>query len=168
MIYAFDTYYYSDKAKTVGIGFERWDADDCAGIWEDWRAVPDEYVSGAFYKRELPCLLQLLARIQPTDQDIVVVDGFVVLDDAGKPGLGGRLFESLDASVPVIGVAKSNFAGLNLLKREVLRGDSARPLYITAIGIGLDLAADHIRQMKGAYRIPDLLKKLDQLTRTNG
>jgi len=28
MIYAFDTYYHSDKAKTVGIGFERWDADD--------------------------------------------------------------------------------------------------------------------------------------------
>ncbi|HRJ16128.1 MAG TPA: hypothetical protein PLI34_14115, partial [Saprospiraceae bacterium] len=111
---------------------------------------------------------QLLTRIQPTAQDILVVDGFVVLDDTGKPGLGSRLHEALGGNVPVIGVAKSNFAALNLLKREVLRGDSARPLYITAAGLDLDLAADHIRQMKGEYRMPDLLKKLDQLTRTNG
>jgi deoxyribonuclease V len=37
------------------------------------------------------------------------VDGYVWLDSNGTPGLGGRLWASLDQRVCVIGVAKTRF-----------------------------------------------------------
>ncbi len=39
-----------------------------------------------------------------------VIDGYVWLDDQGKKGLGARLYDALDAQIPVIGVAKTLFA----------------------------------------------------------
>ena len=92
----------------------------------------------------------------------------MVLDDAGSPGLGAHLYRALDGRIPVIGVAKTNYASVHLAKAEVLRGDSARPLYITAMGIDLAQAAGHIHAMHGAYRLPDLLKELDGLTKEPG
>lgn len=147
------------------MGFENWtDKEATLELNEDLE-VPDEYVSGEFYKRELPCIMSILTQIKLQKEDIIVVDGFVVLDDGGKLGLGGHLYEELNRQVPIIGVAKSNFATLDALKREVLRGDSKRPLYITSLGINLDKAAQYIQNMYGEYRIPDILKKLDQKTK---
>ncbi|KOY88133.1 endonuclease V [bacterium 336/3] len=165
MIFAFDTHYNNNKAHTVCMGFENWtDKEATLELSEDLE-VPDEYVSGEFYKRELPCIMSILTQIKLQKEDIIVVDGFVVLDDRGKLGLGGHLYEELNRQVPIIGVAKSNFATLNTLKREVYRGDSKRPLYITSLGIDLDKATAYVQSMHGAYRIPDILKKLDQKTK---
>jgi exodeoxyribonuclease-5/deoxyribonuclease V len=97
--------------------------------------------------------------------DVIVVDGFVFLDDEGKFGLGGHLFESMSVKLPVIGVAKSNFATIAALKRAVYRGESKKPLYVTAIGMDLDEAAENIGNMAGTYRMPDLLKILDLKTK---
>jgi deoxyribonuclease V len=47
----------------------------------------------------------------------------------------------------------------------VLRGGSARPLYVTAAGLSADEAARRVRDMHGPYRIPTLLKRVDQLCR---
>jgi deoxyinosine 3'endonuclease (endonuclease V) len=96
----------------------------------------------------------------------IVVDGFVVLDDAGKPGLGGRLYEYLDQKIPVIGVAKTNFAQNIVTKRAVVRGQSSKPLFVTALGMDIGTAADHVKNMHGDYRMPTLLTALDRLTKS--
>lgn len=47
----------------------------------------------------------------------------------------------------------------------VLRGASVKKLYITSVGGELDLAKEYILKMHGIYRIPTLLKQLDQISK---
>lgn len=140
--------------------FERWtDAAPTAHLIEVLQDV-QPYVPGEFYRRELPILLALIGRVREP-LDIILIDGYVCLGD--EPGLGQHLFEKLGGKTPVIGVAKSRFHDTDAI--EVLRGHSQSPLYITAAGIPLDEAAEHVRQMHGPYRIPTLLKQVDQLSK---
>lgn len=165
MILAFDTYYYENKAKTVCIAFEDWTSGVSMQLFTEVLEGIEEYVPGAFYRRELPCILSLLKQIDLKAVETIIVDGFVYLDDANRPGLGAHLYQQLNAEIPVIGVAKTNFASIEINKRAVLRGQSAHPLYVTAVGMELDLATEKVRNMSGPNRIPDLLKQLDQLTK---
>lgn len=167
MILAFDTYYIEDKAKTVCLAFESWEEEHLTDTHIEFTECLEEYKPGEFYKRELPGILNILKKIDLNDIDVIIVDGYVVLDDSGKLGLGGHLYESLYQKIAVVGVAKSNFFTLNTGKHEVLRGESTRPLYITALGIDSSFAAQRIKQMKGEFRMPDLLKELDRLTKEN-
>lgn len=166
MILAFDTYYFENKAKTVCMAFENWNNSDEFKIFAEILENVNEYIPGEFYKREMPCILSLLQKIDYPNIDAIIVDGFVFLDDNSKLGLGGHLYEALDCKIPVIGVAKSNFATINKNKKELCRGESKNPLYITSIGMDLDTAAENIRCMSGQYRMPTLLKELDKLTKT--
>lgn len=89
-----------------------------AGLWfRGWPATMVEaevvvpladiaaYEPGAFYRRELPCLLKVLeAGPRP---DVILVDGYVWL--GGKPGLGARLHDAVGGIV--VGVAKTRFEG---------------------------------------------------------
>lgn len=165
MILAFDTYYFENKAKTVCISFEDWSREENYTVTSEIIEGVEEYVPGEFYKRELPCILSLLRKMESRDIQTIIVDGFVYLDDQEKLGLGGHLYNQLDGKVPVIGVAKTNFATLEKNKRSVLRGQSANPLYITAIGMDVEKAAGLIGNMNGPNRIPSLLKTLDTLTK---
>ena len=165
MILAFDTYYYDDKAKTVCLAFEQWTDDKATAIYTEILDHIAEYVPGEFYKRELPCILSLLKTIDCSLVETIIVDGFVYLDDDNKLGLGGHLYHALDAKIPVIGVAKTNFATIVNNKRPVERGISKSPLYITAIGTDLNQAAEHIATMHGEFRLPTLLKEMDRLTK---
>jgi deoxyribonuclease V len=167
MIAAFDTYYFDSKAKTVCVTFFKAESEDPERIYYEILDNIEEYISGEFYKRELPCILSLLRKLNEKIE-LIIIDGFVYLDDMNKLGLGGHLYEFLDGKVPVIGVAKNNFATIKSNKRELFRGKSERPLYITAIGIDIDKAVDFIKRMDGQYRIPTLLKKLDTLTKEIG
>ena len=124
------------------------------------------YTPGAFYRRELPCLLEVLGQVQ-APLDVVVVDGHVWLDQERKPGLGAYLYRALDERIPVVGVAKNPFGDF-VGQRCVLRGRSRRPLYITAAGVGVDVAAECVRRMHGAHRIPSALARADQLSRKRG
>jgi deoxyribonuclease V len=121
-----------------------------------------EYQPGAFYKRELPCLLALLATIT-IPLDYIVIDGFVYLDDQHKYGLGAHLYTALAGQIPVIGVAKTPFQGAPSL--PVLRGQSQQPLLVSSIGCDSAQAAAWVAQMHGIHRIPTLLKAVDQLAR---
>jgi deoxyribonuclease V len=47
----------------------------------------------------------------------------------------------------------------------VLRGSSARPLFITSAGLPAADAADLVRRMAGRYRLPDALRRADTLAR---
>lgn len=165
MILALDTYYQNDKAKTVCIRFANWTDEQPAEVVTEELDGIEEYQPGSFYKRELPCILSILKKTSLQTIDAIIIDGYVLLDDSGKHGLGGYLYEALERKIPVIGVAKTNFAHNTLHKGEVYRGDSQRPLYITTLGIPLETACNYIRSMHGAYRIPTLLKTLDTLTR---
>ena len=64
---------------------------------------------------------------------------------------------------PVIGVAKTSFVGATAT--PVIRGASATPLYVTAIGIEQAVAAAQITAMHGPFRIPTLIKRADTLAR---
>ena len=167
MILATDTYYHTDgTAKAVGILFRDW--TDAAPVQTIEVDIPDvaAYEPGAFYKRELPCILAVLKQCQLSLIQAIVIDGYVVLNDSDKPGLGVYLYEALGQQIPVIGVAKTSFHENTIHVAEVLRGDSANPLFITSIGMELPLAADLVRNMYGPYRMPHLLKLLDGVTRS--
>ena len=162
---AFDTFYAEDSATTVAIQFENWTDETETHVYKETLTNVAPYVSGQFYKRELPCILSLLKQIDLTNCKAIIVDGFVVLDDAGGKGLGGYLYESLEKKTPIIGVAKNDFAKPFKSKRAVFRGTSKKPLFITTMGIDLDLASQHIKKMHGLHRFPTLLKKVDSLSR---
>ena len=98
------------------------------------------------------------------EPQLIVIDGYVWLDD-DRPGLGARLFESLDAKTPVIGVAKTRFLSSKAAV-SICRGESESPLFVTAIGVDVSQAADWIRSMHGPFRIPTLLKRVDHLARS--
>ncbi|MEF9478565.1 endonuclease V [Chryseobacterium sp. 1B4] len=164
MIYAFDTYYYEDYANTVCIAFEDWTSEKEVETFIEQTPVSSEY-ERAFYKRELPCILSLLKKIALSPEDIIIVDGYVTLDNDGKIGLGGHLYEALEMKYPIVGVAKNEFTTPDSRRRSVFRGDSKTPLFVTARGIDIDEAKCMVEKMYGNYRIPTLLKKLDQLSR---
>lgn len=165
MILAFDTYYYDNKAKTICIEFTEWNQEKDFKVHTEIIDNVSEYIPGEFYKRELPCILSLLNNIDLKLVDIIIVDGFVYLDDDKKYGLGGHLYEKLDKKIPIIGVAKTNFANIEKDKKALLRGDSKKPLYVTSIGIDLEDAFQKIESMAGEFRIPTLLKEMDRLTK---
>jgi deoxyribonuclease V len=79
-----------------------------------------------------------------------------------RPGLGQHLYEYFDGTIPVIGVAKSRFKGASGI--EVYRGKSTS-VYVTAAGIDPNIAAERIRMLHGAPRLPTLLKYVDFLAR---
>lgn len=165
MIYAFDTYYFENYANTVCIAFEDWNSDKETEIYTAKTAIISDYESGAFYKRELPCIINLLKNIELKQGDFIIVDGYVTLDNDGKIGLGGHLFEALDHKFPVIGIAKNGFNSQDDIRREVYRGNSRSPLFLTARGVDVDAVKTKVEEMHGNFRIPSLLKKLDQISR---
>jgi deoxyribonuclease V len=121
------------------------------------------YRAGAFYERELPCILEVLALVR-TPVRAVLVDGYVELDERGTPGLGARLHASLAGAIPVVGVAKTPY-GEGAFAARVLRGTSRRPLFVTARGLPVARAAELVRAMEGAHRVPTLLARVDRLAR---
>ena len=165
MILAVDTYYEDNLAKTVLASFEYWEDQEFTQIYFEELQIDENYVSGEFYKRELPCILSILKKVDIYSVEAIIIDGYVYLDNFKKFGLGGHLYEKINRKLPIIGVAKTNFLTNTLNKLELLRGKSKNPLYITSIGIEQIIAKQYISRMFGEYRIPKLLKELDKLTK---
>jgi len=94
---------------------------------------------------------------------VVAVDGYADLDPGGRPGLGAHAHAEF--GIPVIGVAKTAFHTATHAV-PVLRGTSARPLFVTAAGMPRDEAAGLVRHMAGQHRLPDALRRADTLART--
>lgn len=165
MILAVDTWYFENKARTACIGFLHWDDADFACSWTEELDNIAAYEPGAFYKRELPCILGILKKTGTDNITCIIIDGFVYLDDDNAPGLGAYLYEALGKQIPVVGVAKTDFLRNRHNKKALLRGSSKTPLFITAAGITAAAAAEKIALMHGDNRIPTLLAKLDRMTR---
>lgn len=163
MILATDVYYddVACSARAAAIAFATW--GDAVPASEHVAVVTGvaPYEPGAFFKRELPCLLRVIedSKVAPT---LVVIDGYVDLAP-DHPGLGRHLYDALRREVAVVGVAKTFFRGSAAV--EILRGISLSPLYVTAAGMDADLAAQQVQYMHGPHRIPTLLQRVDALSR---
>lgn len=160
-----DVAYQTDTAKVVGGFFEKWSDETLVQLATKTVSHIQPYISGEFYKRELPCLLDFLQDCSLSKLNTIIIDGFVCLDDEGKKGLGGYLYEHLSGQIPIIGVAKTNFHNNVKHVSQVYRGNSKKPLYVSAIGIHLQQAADCIKNMYGQYRLPHLIKQVDTKTK---
>ena len=165
MIVAFDTYYSANSAKTVGIGFHNWMDNEIAVIKSEIIEGVAEYESGKFYKRELPCILSLLNKFEIGRIKTIIVDGYTTIDNKGENGLGGYLYDSLKRKIPVVGIAKNRYKLNSMNAKEILRGNSSKPLFISTLGIDLDLVAEKVKSMHGDFRIPTILKMLDLQTK---
>ena len=62
-------------------------------------------------------------------------------------------------------MAKSGFYGNNKNVCELKRGESKKPLFITALGMDLKTAFENVKSMHGNFRMPTLLQMLDTLTK---
>ena len=160
---AVDVAYEATRALSAGVTFTGWDDATPTGEFTTWVSPVAPYVPGEFYRRELPCILALLPLL-PTQPEVIIVDGYVQLGTERRAGLGQHLYVALAGAIPIIGVAKKAFQGTPT-SAELYRGGSARPLYITAIGLDADIAKERIATMHGDHRLPTLLKRVDQLCR---
>ncbi|MCK5897869.1 MAG: endonuclease V [Methylococcales bacterium] len=158
-----DVQYDGTKAVVAGIIFSNWTSNSIHETILTPVSNVKPYQAGAFYKRELPCILKLLEKIR-LPLELIIIDGFVVLGSDNTDGLGMYLYNALHQKTPIIGVAKKAFVNTPV-DYEIYRGDSKKPLYVTAIGIDISEAKAHITTMHGKHRIPSLLKKVDQFCR---
>jgi deoxyribonuclease V len=163
MILTVDVAYQKDAAIVGGILFRDWTDEKPLKELVISCSIPDNYMPGQFYRRELPCIAALLEQV-PEALDCILIDGYVHLGRAREPGLGKHLRDMLEQKVAVIGVAKTAYKDTPK-SCEVLRGKSRNPLYVTADGIKQDRAAFLIKNMHGQDRIPTLLKYVDSLCR---
>jgi deoxyribonuclease V len=156
-----DVDYRATGAVAAGLWFRGWSAESavCQAV-ACFQAVA-EYEPGAFYRRELPCLLGVLALgLRP---DAVVVDGYVWLG-GGKPGLGAHLHAAIRGVV--VGVAKTRYSPATDAI-PICRGKSQSPLFVSAAGMSAREAANHLMRMHGPCRVPALLKQVDALARSH-
>lgn len=161
---AVDVHYRDDgSALAAGILFANWETDAVARETAVTIPTVSAYVPGRFFERELPCILALVESLD-TAPATIVIDGYVTLGPDERPGLGAHLFEALDRKIPVIGVAKNRFRDTPP-SAELLRGRSARPLYVTSAGIAQEEAKRRVASMHGTGRIPSLLAAADRLSR---
>lgn len=164
MLLAIDVHYENGFASVAGVCFQRWEDDKALDVLKCRIETPSVYLPGEFYRRELPCLTALIQRFD-LSPDTVVIDGFVYLDGYRRPGLGKYLYDSLQGSVSVIGIAKSRFKDIGD-EFAVFRGASTRPLYVTSAGVPVEDAKKCIEAMHGRHRIPTLLKLADSECKT--
>ena len=163
MLLAFDAHYSDTSTRLAAALFDDWASTEAQEIrtWEGGPAAP--YQPGEFYKRELPLILTALEDFELTPLEAIIIDGYVYLNEQGRLGLGGHLYHELGERIPVVGVAKSYFRDTNA--EAVLRGESSKPLYVTAMGMPPEEAANHLRAMAGPYRMPDILAAVDRATK---
>jgi deoxyribonuclease V len=179
----------SNRASAAGVVFVEWTSSEPEEELTRIHDSPAPYEPGLFYRRELPCLMPLIATARAAHPiRTIVIDGYVDLgpDPSGpvparpddrtslvfgslraplaKPGLGRHLHDALGPEVSIVGVAKTRFAGAPAV--EVLRGRSERPLFITAAGIDPSAAAAGVSSMHGDHRLPALLARVDRLARS--
>lgn len=164
MILAIDVHYKETYAKAVGVLFD-WEDETPKEIITTIVKEVAEYESGQFYKRELPCILELLKQIDLEKVECIIVDGHVYVDNDKMLGLGGHLYHSLNQTIPIIGVAKNSFVNTERVSFPIYRGESRQPLFVSAIGTDIIEMSNKIKNMRGNFRIPTILKELDRLTK---
>lgn len=124
-----------------------------------------EYECGSFYKKELKGAEALLDKLNISDIDLIIVDGYAKFNDGVHKSLGEYIND--EYKIPVIGVAKKHCELCKIEDTEVYRGSSKTPLYITVCGGNQNAAKRVIEYMYGNHRIPYAIKMADMLARKN-
>jgi len=165
MIAILDVHYADEGARAACVLAASWTDSSYTATFVAHIGKVLPYEPGFFYRRELPCLQAVLALLQKPP-DIFVIDGYVWLGGDRRRGLGARLHEASDG-IPVVGIAKTKFKGMDQsnLVEPVIRGRSARPLYVTAAGLDVKEAALAVSRMHGTHRIPEMARTADRLAR---
>ena len=163
MLALVDVHYFGTGARAACLLAEHWTSSAASNEWTVEIDSVAPYRPGYFFERELPCLIAALNRVT-SELDALLVDGYAELDAHGKPGLGAHLHDHFERKIPVVGVAKHSFAGSEFAIR-VLRGESHNPLFVTALGMPYEVAAEHVRSMHGEHRVPTLCRRVDHLCR---
>src|SRR4051812_46953481 len=94
MIAAVDVCYGSTDAVAACILFHAFTDEAPVDVLLSTIERVEPYEPGAFYRRELPCLLAVLALVK-VPLAAVVIDGYVWLSRDRNPGLGARLHDAL-------------------------------------------------------------------------
>ncbi len=165
MISAIDIHYKETYAKAVCVVFN-WADETPKHVYTAIITEVAPYVSGEFYKRELPCILKVLEQVQLDSLEAIIVDGHVFVHNDKKYGLGGYVWEALDKKVPIIGIAKKSFIHTEKVATPIKRGASESPLYVSCIGIDKETVLEKIKLFHGEYRMPTILKLVDSHSRT--
>lgn len=153
-----------DQVAVVGmVLFRDWDSAIPSYTGRFLCTTPAAYIPGAFYRRDLPCLIKALASTKH-DYTHVLIDGYVHLRDQARKGSGRHLYEHLADSATVIGVAKNPLVVAEDYI-QVCRGRSRKPLFISAVGMDTVAAAECIVRMAGGSRILTMIKLADRLSR---
>ena len=174
MLACVDVHYEGSRATAAAVLFESWTAAEPARDVVHAIEGVAAYEPGAFFKRELPCVLAALKTAGGASAlEAIVIDGYVTLSPtgaAGQParrGLGMHLHDAIGRAAMIVGVAKTSFHSATHAI-EVFRGQSRQPLYVTAMGMNAKVAAEHVRTMHGEHRIPTMLKRVARLCRGVG
>ena len=165
-----DVFYDEEKniATVCGGIFNEFTDNSCRLIKAALSPIPAPYIPGEFYKRELPCIQKLILEEIGLEKlkeefDCIIVDGLYSFGP-DKPGLGGYLdswLRNQGVEIEVIGIAKNKFHSAQA--EEVLRGKSKKPLWVN--GNRRKNYSDLIKKMSGEFRIPFLVKAVDQGSR---
>ena len=162
MIAFTDVQYRETDATAACVVVDRFDAEHPTTEWTARISPIAPYEPGAFSKRELPCLLEVLRRAPPLTH--VVIDGYVSLDANRTPGLGARLYEALGGKTIVLGLAKTAYQG-SPMATPIARPGSTKPLFLTSIGLDEVAAVALVNQLHGVHRLPTMVKRVDSLAR---
>jgi len=163
MIAALDVHYSGNTATAAAVVFENWSSNEAIAQYTALESPVAAYEAGQFYMRELSPLLTVIKQIKlPTDT--YIIDGYCHLSSDFAPGLGVYLNDALGKSATIVGVAKNRYRD-SQHAIEVLRATSKRPLFVTSIGISYEIAAQNVASMAGQYRIPEMLKAVNRLSR---
>lgn len=175
MIIALDSYYQGDICNTSLVLFSK---KEDKYIYTDtiYTTVTSPYIPGMFYLRELPGIKLILSKFKFENPewwdsvDTIIVDSFYKLkkDDKIWDGLGSHLFNWLvefNNQKHIVSVAKNPFGECEEISELVYRGGSQKPLFVQSSG-DASYDADMIEnELHGNYRIPTMLKIVDQLSR---
>lgn len=106
MLCAMDASYQGNSARAAAVVFRDWPVEFSTRELSCGVEAVAPYEPGAFFRRELPCLVRLLERL-PALPTLMIADGYVWLDTEGRAGLGAHLYEHLSREISMVGVAKS-------------------------------------------------------------
>lgn len=149
-------YRENNTAKATGVILNDFSSKQPLAIVNSYIENVEPYVSGEFYKRELPCVKRLFEEHQLKPL-VTIIDGYQNLNES--KALGEYIAEELTEHI-VIGIAKNKHIN-DPGSEEVFRGTSKKPLYITHSHSNESKLGDLIQEMAGENRLPDMVKLAD-------
>lgn len=178
MILLTDVFYEEEvnTAHIAAIAIDNWTSSTILKTWEiDKSGIDCEYIPGQFFKREMPCLIELWNTISEEEKSqitTIIVDGFYDIWD-GRHGLGHHFHDWLIENgydKEVVGIAKSPCRETNKFTLPVYRTEESKKskcrsaLWVNGSNMDNDYQAK-VLSMHGEYRLPTMVKAVDKLSR---